>query len=631
MAVKVGEYLDYLRQAEYPHLFSDEDMKKLENVEKTYGGMETEETILEVCLSAEETGCDYSIRIDKDSDTVSEYWYELDSAACEMENIPECYFLDAGNVKTGEDNSHFYDTQLIKLTGGEVLERLKPMLENCVNNLKGKCDRLFQLGYMAGRNDLNRIRLFTDDMTRESLIFYLEEMDWQGNVDALNAFLISMENHSDKKKFILDFDIAENEISKKIGINFGTADKRTDTVKKLLELFCETGLCREQKKEDVLKFISRFPAHTPFIQNDISHFKIPFMDDEPLMAKAYLRQGSVMRHIHFKAYDTPVLMNLELTSKCPLRCPQCYCDLSKGEDLEESRAVYWLHEAKKNNIKTVNLSGGETLIYPHLDRLIKTGSDLGMEMNIAISGYGATKERLKPLIESGVSYICVSLNGSTGEINSYSRDGYDLAVNALKVLKKMEYPKTCINWVMHSNNADDFMNMIRLAESYKVSTLVVMVFKPDSHSERPSVPTGKQIFSVAEQIKSYKGELKIEVEECFSQMRAVLGKRFFTNYNVGIAKGCGAGRDGISISVDGKITPCRHLEIKEEFASIKEYWEKSETLKHLRAAEDNMESPCTECDYRRNCLPCMAVNWKLKGKISMGEESCTIGGCCTNG
>ena len=448
MAVTVKEYLTYLRQKDYPYFLSKEDMDKLENVERIFGDLETEETILEICLSKKETGCDYSIRVDVDSPYVKEYWYELDSEACSKEDIPACYFIDASKVIPGEDNGVFYDTVLVKLIGEKRLTKLRKQLELCVAKLEGKSNKLFQLGTMTGRQELDRIRLFTDDLTREDFVNYLKELDWEGDLEALDTFLEQWESYSDGRKFILDFDILEDGISEKIGICFGTVSKKLQVIDEFLTKLQDKGLCLEEKKEDVLRFVQAFPSHTPFIQNDISHFKIPFQNDMPLMAKAYLRQGSVCVYNEFSAYDTPVLMNLELTTRCPLRCPQCYCDLTKGKDLELETALYWLNEAAKNHVRTVNLSGGETMLYPHLSQLIF----------------------------DGVSGIFISLNGSTEEINAHSRDGYSLAIRALEILNEIGYEKTCINWVMHSNNADDFPNMIRLAETYHVAEIAVMVF-----------------------------------------------------------------------------------------------------------------------------------------------------------
>ena len=67
-----------------------------------------------------------------------------------------------------------------------------------------------------------------------------------------------------------------------------------------------------------------------------------------LAAKAYLRQGTKQKNNEYRAFDAPVLMNLELTNRCPLHCPQCYCELNTGKDLDLEQALYWLDEAAKN-------------------------------------------------------------------------------------------------------------------------------------------------------------------------------------------------------------------------------------------------------------------------------------------
>lgn len=107
-------------------------------------------------------------------------------------------------------------------------------------------------------------------------------------------------------------------------------------------------------------------------------------------------------------------------------------------------------------------------------------------------------------------------------------------------------------------------------------------------------------------------------------MKAIIGQKFFINLNQGINKGCQAGRDSISISVDGKITPCRHLEYEEFYTSIAEYWVSSPVLKQLRDIEHDTRRPCQGCEYERYCLHCMAVNFKLKGELFKGNEFCQL-------
>ena len=323
-------------------------------------------------------------------------------------------------------------------------------------------------------------------------------------------------------------------------------------------------------------------------------------------------------------YPVPYLMNLELTSKCPLRCPQCYCDLQNGRNLDYQTALKWIDDAAQIGVEYINLSGGETMCYPELMPLLEYISQKGMKANVALSGYGFGKEQLAAMEKAKINGIWISLNGPTKEINEYSRQGFELAIAALELLKTEKYQDTYINWVMHQSNADYLPEMVELGEKYQIKELVIMVFKPDSEHERKGLPTLAQLKAAAKIVKNHQGKIKVSVESCFTQLRVLLGERFWGNVNRGIDKGCGAGRDGISVNLDGKLTPCRHLEFAEDYQSIEEYWQQSLILKKLRTVEDSLAGACQQCRYNKYCLPCMAINVKTKGEIAFGEEDCRL-------
>lgn len=620
---KVKEYINYLQKKQYPALFGQRTSAALANISAQYGDLETRETVQEISLTSGEKSCDYSIRIDCGSNQyVKEYWLELDEGSCQSLPITPCWFVDASAVRPGTDLAWLREQVMPNLLSAEEIQSVWPTFERCVAAMTGRVKKLYQIGVMAGRQD-RRMRLFLDDMKPRDIRDYLAELDWPGDLDRLCVLLDRLSPYADKGQFIIDFDAAGTGISEKIGINFGTHTKKQEEIERLLDFFCAEGLCREDKKTDVLRFNARYPSHTPYIQNDISHFKIPFQKDRILGAKVYLRQGNVP-YVRTPAYETPVLMNLEVTTRCPLRCPQCYCDLNRGRDLPPDKARYWLDEAAKAGVRVVNLSGGETMCYPHIYEVTEYAAGLGMEVNIAVSGYHFGEQEIRRFVNAGIGDICVSLNGPTEEVNSLTRDGYGLAVQALESLKKAGFPRTCINWVMHDSNADTLEEMIALAEQYQVRSLCVMVFKPDASHQRKSVPSGEQIVRAAKRIKEYQGKVSIEVESCFSQLRALVQNGYFLNRNVGIERGCGAGRDAVSINVEGRITPCRHMELEEMYQSIEEYWNHSEVLKKLRRVEEDKRKPCAGCRFRNNCLPCAAVNLKLRGEIFMGEEGCAL-------
>lgn len=318
-------------------------------------------------------------------------------------------------------------------------------------------------------------------------------------------------------------------------------------------------------------------------------------------------------------------INVELTNKCPLRCPQCYCSLNGDKHIALNLAKQKIQEATEHGVSVVNLSGGETLCYPWLYELISFASKKCENVNIAISGCYFNDTVLHNLIEAGVTMISVSLNGSTKEINSITRDGYDLAIKALKTLRNCNNIQTCINWVMHSSNCDDFPNIVKIAEDFNVSLIDVIMFKPDSRNELNSFPSGNQMKQIADYIHNYCGPVKIQVESCFSPMLAlVCNYSWLGNFNTSERKGCGAGIYMYNINVDGFYSPCRHLDHFENYDTLDEYFEKSEFIHSVQRFESDLREPCAICSLQRYCRPCVAITNKLYGGEFKGHSPCQV-------
>ena len=329
-----------------------------------------------------------------------------------------------------------------------------------------------------------------------------------------------------------------------------------------------------------------------------------------------------MEEIVFK----PSVMNIELTTKCPLHCPQCYCSLQGGKSIDLDTAIYWIREGKDAGVQELMLSGGETFCYEHLFELIEEASRIGLHANVSLSGVGFTQAVYNRLIGAGVYGIFISLNGSTEAINSLTRDGYSYAVSALKLLDDNQYPNTTINWVMHACNADDFENVAALAESFHVARIVVLAVKPDSAHSLSTIPSREQYQRIKKIILSHKGKTRIMVESCFSPLLSyVLDTRLLGNMNVGRYRGCGAGRNNVSVNVDGLLSPCRHLEYFEAYSSLSEYAQKSPTIQRLQQmVREEPEEPCFSCRFKANCIPCAAINSKLEGRLFRGFKQCPI-------
>lgn len=324
-------------------------------------------------------------------------------------------------------------------------------------------------------------------------------------------------------------------------------------------------------------------------------------------------------------------MNIELTTSCPLRCPQCYCSLEGGRHIPLETVKNTLEQAARAGVKHVEFSGGETMCYPSLYEVVRFARENGIAPNIAISGWHFDEEAYINLVNAGIEGIFVSLNGPTEEVNRLSRDGYHYAVSALEILKRMGFEKTMLNWVMHRNNADFFPQMIDLAEHYHVNTIVIMAAKPTAKHELNTLPTKDQMYQIANIVKQHKGKVKMGIETCFSPLLALVSdNKLWGNRNCGPNKGCAAGRSALSLSVDGLYSPCRHLEYFEKWDSLEEYWTKSPILQKLRTLEESKMEPCASCRFCNYCRHCIAINSKLNNDLYIGNELCPLAeSCCT--
>lgn len=598
----------------WPQLFSAECRVDIEKAAQLYGTEPAEHVLFAVPLQEAHSECVSIFYPYKTENTcIKNGWHRLTQ---DVDGASR--WVDAEAIRQNTENADFYSRVLPALT--PLADELTPWLQKCLQTLPAESPAFAQMSAVDGG-----VQIVTMPLTLVQAADYLKSIGWAGNSSALNVFFAALAPQMNAKALRLEYTLTPAGVAAPLGI---TVESRFGWGRRMLcrwlDFLQQNNLCTPAKAQGVLQWFDTPMQYCPTVQCNVSHFRFCLREDGCRESTAYLRLSQQPTRIDYDHYDSPVTMNLELTSRCPLHCPQCYCDLTHGKDLDLDTALYWIDQAHQNHVQNVNLSGGETMVYPHLLTLIEACAKRGMQANIAISGYGITREVLEEIIQAGVGGIFVSLNGSTKEIGSKSRDGYDLALHALELLRDMDFDGVHINWVMHSNNADDFANMLPLCEQYNVPNLSVMVFKPDSSHQLPSAPTGAQMRAVAEIIRQYKGPVHLDIEGCFSQMRALVYQGFLGNINQGVGRGCLAGTAGISINVDGKITPCRHLEIPEETRTIREYWENSPTLAALRTAAHTPQEPCQSCKLQKYCLPCMAFNVKMHGKISYGTKECPL-------
>lgn len=317
--------------------------------------------------------------------------------------------------------------------------------------------------------------------------------------------------------------------------------------------------------------------------------------------------------------DFPRILQIEITDKCPLHCPQCY-----RLELAEHHMDYELlkkitNEAINNGTRLFVLNGGEPLLYYKINELLDYLKKIPVYINCFSSGIGLNERILHSLKENERIHFCLSLNGSTEEINSKSRDGYKSTIKAMKLLSenKINYG---VHWVARHDNIMDLHRLIQMLENNGCSFLSIGSNKLTYKRVIDSRMSDLDFIKLIEIVRSYTEKLSIMFENCFPEMNY----RMFGLNN--IFDGCGAGRTMCHVTTDGHFAPCTHLHYYEKFNSLSEYWNNSKVLSHLRHRNLRNYVDCSNCQMVNNCKMCIASSIESYCDFDKGNAQCYVKG-----
>ena len=217
--------------------------------------------------------------------------------------------------------------------------------------------------------------------------------------------------------------------------------------------------------------------------------------------------------------------------------------------------------------------------------------------------------------------VNISLNGSTETINSFSRDGYSYAIQALRIFmyNGIRYG---INWVARNDNINDFENMLVLAERYHAQSILILGNKMTNTGVVQSKLTCKGLELLINKIKKYElsnGPIIIEKQRCFTELCTL-----YYNTRNSIHLGCPAGVVLCTMDLSGRFYPCSHLHYPDNCTSIYEYWHNSETLHNLRSCNATNSIPCSGCVYSEGCKFCKAESLLTHNDFNSGNPNCNI-------
>jgi MoaA/NifB/PqqE/SkfB family radical SAM enzyme len=251
---------------------------------------------------------------------------------------------------------------------------------------------------------------------------------------------------------------------------------------------------------------------------------------------------------------------VELTTRCPLRCRMCIRESSKDWLAVDMP----LDEFKKltpyfRNVENVVLEGwGEPLLYKDLIEAIRIVKGAGSHPGFVTSGWGLNQNYISDLIKGGADFIGFSLAGATSETHKAIRINSDLPsilqaiqeFNKIKTDRKLEKPRLHIVFLMLKDNLAEIPLLLDLAKRLGIDVIVLINLVQVTNEWQNS----QKIFTCGEeQAKSVFEEAEIKAKE----LNIVLKKSFISPQTLAVCE-----EDplrNLTISVDGQVTPCVYL------------------------------------------------------------------------
>lgn len=166
------------------------------------------------------------------------------------------------------------------------------------------------------------------------------------------------------------------------------------------------------------------------------------------------------------------LLQVEAAFACNLRCVMCpWREMAKGVT-HQGLMTQEIWQAIRPHLPAAHsidfTGGGEPLLQPRLAQWIAEAKAAGCETGFLSNGLLLNEEKLEKILEAGINWICISMDGATAEIYNKIRVGSNFErvcqnVANIARLRDGSQPKTMINFVLMDMNFHQVEEIVRLA------------------------------------------------------------------------------------------------------------------------------------------------------------------------
>lgn len=177
----------------------------------------------------------------------------------------------------------------------------------------------------------------------------------------------------------------------------------------------------------------------------------------------------------------PILAQIVPMRRCNLACAYCNEYDKVSDPVPLPHVLAWLDKLAELKTEIVTLSGGEPMMHPEVEDIIRGIRDRGMIAGLITNGYFLQVERIRGLNRAGLQFLQISIDNVKPD---------DISQKSLKVLdKKLENLAEHaefhinVNSVLGSGveNPEDALTIARRARELGFSTSVGIIHDESGH------------------------------------------------------------------------------------------------------------------------------------------------------
>lgn len=331
----------------------------------------------------------------------------------------------------------------------------------------------------------------------------------------------------------------------------------------------------------------------------LEHLDVPPED----LGSFLLRELEIDDDFHLRS---PLIVFIELTKGCNLRCKHCYIDAGepRHKELSFQELSKLLNELNEAEVFSIYLTGGEPFLRSDILNIVQYACQLGFDVCLLTNGTLLTEEVINHIpkrISLGVSIDGIKALKEIRGVNFDEIKEKLLILKAklpfLSVLVTVQKPvlvelESLYNWFIEEEIAFVHNNCIPLG---RVKQNQHLLLTPDDIEK-------DTFFHNADVLEKYRPKLVDEIP--------IIDSCFDLAYKLEFATGrCKGGRSIAYVASNGDVYPCSNCAAEELFLagnvrekSFSTLW--TESFKEMRAIKWEDFIDCDECEVTQLGLSC---------------------------